>query len=261
MWGNMKNSYNAVLWVFLLALFANAEEVPQPLTPLPNDSSLATAPDSSLVIIPNSSLVVVKESSPQGNSSSIVMVCEPEKIDYQKNLRMVAYLNPLQLFLGAAYNMFMLTSTIEKPLSLGRSVIIQPTIWFGSSDGFIADILEYEKLARLGSGVGIRQYVTDKGYGFYLQAIASAYYIHAKQIQLKEENDDYWSGWEMKSWKKVNGVIGEFMLYAGSAHKWQNMSFFYEGGLGLGYDGTDTHQIGYTNRLVANFNLGIGIPF
>jgi len=206
----MKISGNAILLVFFLTLFANAEQ---------------------------------------------------EK-DYQKNLRMVAYLHPASLFLGAAYNMFMLTSTIESPLSLSNSVIIQPTIWLGSSNGYIAEVVEYENLARLGMGIGIRQYATDKGSGFYLQAIGSLYYTYAESISHKEDNEGH--GYPLKeitTWKKVRGVLGELMFYIGSAHKWQNTSFFYEGGLGFGYDGTDTFQIGYINMLVANFNLGIGIPF
>jgi len=207
----MKNSGNAILLVFFLTLFANAEQ---------------------------------------------------EK-DYQENLRTVAYLHPASLFLGAAYNMFMLTSTIESPLSLSNSIIIQPTIWLGSSNGYIAEVVEYENLRRLGIGMGIRQYATDKGSGFYLQAMASAYYTYAESISYKE-NYEGSSSYPLKgitTWKKVRGVLGEFMLYIGSAHKWQNTSFFYEGGLGFGYDGTDTFQIGYINMLVANFNLGIGMPF
>jgi len=259
MWGNMKNSCNVILFVFFLALFANAQEVPPPPAlsndslPLSTDSSPS---DSSLVVAQKSSSSVAQES-----SSSIAKTCEQEKPDYQKNLRMVAYLNPFQLFYGAAYNMLMFTSTVEKPLSLSRSLIIQPTIWLGSSDGFIADVVEYENLKRLGGGIGIRQYATDKGSGFYLQAIAGVYYNSAKSLQYKEENDDYWGNYKIKSWTEVKCVLGELMLYIGSAHKWQNISFFYEGGLGFGYDGTDTFKMGYINKLAANFNLGLGIPF
>ncbi|GBU25830.1 hypothetical protein R83H12_02489 [Fibrobacteria bacterium R8-3-H12] len=253
----MKNSCKAVLLVFLFALLANAQEAPPPLSNEP-------VPDSSLATIPNDSLAVAKESSSsiaqvQKSSSSIAIACEQKKADYQKNLRVAAYLHPLSLFYGAAYNMLMFASTIEKPLNLSKSVIIQPTIWLGSSDGYIHDVVEYEKLIKLGTGIGIRQYATDKGSGFYLQAIASAYYTSAESLQYKEEN--YWDGYKIKSWTKVKCVLGELMLYIGRAHKWQNISFFYEGGLGLGYDGTDTFKIGYINKLASNFNLGMGVPF
>jgi len=224
----MKNSGNVILLVFFLTLFANAGEV----LPLSNDS---------------------------------LQTCEQEKPDYQKNLRTVAYLHPTSLFLGAAYNMFLFTSTIENPLSLGNSIIIQPTMWFGSSDLYIAELVNYENLRRLGMGIGIRQYATDKGSGFYLQAMAGAYYTYAESISIKEYNGDEDKNKyplnKITTWRKVRSVLSEVMLYIGSAHKWQNVSFFYEAGLGFGYDGTDTFKIGYFNKLATNFNLGIGIPF
>jgi len=164
--------------------------------------------------------------------------------DYQKNLRVVAYWHPAPLFLGAADDLFMLNSTIEVPLNLSSSVVFQPAVWLGSSNGDIFGV-EYEKLIRFGSGVGLRRYVADKGCGFYLQAVASAYYVSAKRIE---------------HWKKVNGAVTELMLYAGAAHKWQSVSFFYEGGMGFGYDGTETRQIGYDNRLTIALNIGIGLP-
>ncbi|MDR2595180.1 MAG: hypothetical protein LBC87_10480 [Fibromonadaceae bacterium] len=250
----MKSSCNVILLVFFLVLFANAQEVLPP--PALSNDSLPLPIDSSLVVAQESSSSVVQES-----SSSIANMCEQEKPDYQKNLRMVAYLNPFQLFYGAAYNMLMFTSTVEKPLSLSRSLIIQPTVWLGSSDEFIADIVEYEDLKRFGGGIGIRQYATDKGSGFYFQAIASAYYTSAKKLQYKEENESYWNDYRIKSWTNVKCVLGELMLYIGSAHKWQNISFFYEGGLGFGYDGTNTFKIGYINKLASNFNFGLGLPF
>ncbi|MDR2582402.1 MAG: hypothetical protein LBC75_02860 [Fibromonadaceae bacterium] len=258
----MKKSCNAVLLILFLALFANAQES----LPLPSDSSLAITPiDSSLRV---DSLLVTKAIEPikveekkteETKVSKKYDTYNPE--DYQKNLRLVAYLHPLSLFYGAAYNMFMFSSTIEKPLNLSNSVVIQPTIWLGNSDGYIGDAVEYEGLKRFGTGIGIRQYATSKGYGFYLQAMASAYYISASKLQYKEDNDDIWNGYEIKSWTKVKGVVGELMFYVGAAHKWQNISFFYEGGLGFGYDGTETFQMGYINRLAANFNMGVGIPF
>ncbi len=261
----MKNSCNAVLLVLFLALFANAQEAPLPLS---NDSSLVQAPDSSLAIAPDTSLAVAKESSSsiaivQKSSSSIAMAFKSEKPDYQKNLRNVVYLNPLALFFGAANNMFMFSSAVEIPLNLGNSVIVQPVVWLGSSNGYISlDDVEYEKLVRIGSGIGMRRYAHNKGQGFYLQAIASAYYISAESISHKETPDDDYSGREkIRSWIKVQGMIGDLILYVGAAHKWQNISFFYEGGAGFGYDGTDTYQIGYINKLVFSFNVGLGIPF
>jgi len=281
----MKNSCKVVLSVFLLVLFANAQEVPPPLS---SDSSLATTPTNSLSIAVDSSLAVTREYS--HSSFPIAKASEQEKAkkkgdekktskkseeynpeDYQKNLRIGAYFHPLPFIFGAAYNMFMFTSTIEVPLNLGSSVIIQPTVWLGSSDGYIPDVVksiyfmedkvEYKKLKRVGSGIGFRQYAFDKSEGLYLQAIASAYYIKAESLQHKKDSDDSDSWGEIDSYKNLKGVVGEFMLYLGSVHKWQNISFSYEGGLGFGYDGTDTYQMGYTNRLVTNFNICVGIPF
>jgi len=179
----------------------------------------------------------------------------------EKKLRVVVYLHPLPFFVGAAYNMFMFNSTVELPLSLSNSMVIQPAIWLGSSDGFILDAVEYEDLVRVGSGVGLRHYANNKGYGFYLQGIASIYYFQAESIQHKEDGDDnYWRS-KITTWKKVKGTVGELMFYIGAAHKWQNMSLSYEGGLGLGYDGTKTYQLGYINKLATNFNICVGIPF
>jgi len=170
-----------------------------------------------------------------------------EEPDYQKNLRVVAYLHPIPLFLGAANDIFMFNSTVEVPLNLNSSVIVQPAVWLGSSDGSILGV-EYEKLVRFGTGIGLRRYAMDKGYGFYLQTIAGVYYFSADKVDDEEK------------WSKVKGAVYELMLYAGSSHKWQNVSFFYELGMGFGYDGSDSKQLGYVNKLVASFNLGLGIP-
>jgi len=154
--------------------------------------------------------------------------------------------------------MFMFGSTVEIPLSLSNSVVVQPTVWLGSSEGYIVDDVQYEKLRRAGLGIGLRRYALNKGQGFYLQTVASMYYISAESISHIESNDN--SRKNGTTWIKVKGTIGELMFYIGAAHKWQNLSMFYEGGLGYGYDGTNTYQMGYMNRLVANFNLGVGIP-
>jgi len=253
----MKNSCNAVLLVLFLALFANAQES-QPL--LSNDSSLAITQDSSLVAAQESSSSIAQES-----SSSITIECEqknkkyaPE--DYQKNLRVSAYLNPLALFFGAANNMFMFNSIVEIPLDLGNSVIIQPAVWLGSSNRYITvfEDVEFEKLIRIGSGIGMRRYAYNKSQGFYLQAIAGAYYISAESISKKDDSD--WHP-DITTWKKVNGLVGDLVFYLGSTHKWENISFFYEFGAGFGYDGTDTYQLGYINKLVLSLNAGLGIPF
>jgi hypothetical protein len=172
----------------------------------------------------------------------LALLANAQEPDYQKNLRSVAYLHPVPLFFGAAHDMFMFNSTYEIPLNLSNSVVIQPAVWLGSSDELYP---EYEKLIRVGSGIGLRRYATDKGYGFYLQAVASAYYVSAEKIE---------------RWEKVRGGVGELMLYVGSAHKWQNVGFFYEFGMGFGYDGTKTRQYGYINSLATSFNLGLGIP-
>jgi hypothetical protein len=268
----MKNSCNAVLLISLLAVFANAQDTPPPL---PSDSSLAIVPDSSLPIAQESSLPIAQDSSlpivqdssspiAQESSLPIANASGQEKKDYQKNLRAVVYLHPLPLFFGAAYNMFMFSSTYEMPLDLSNSVVIQPTVWLGSSDGFIANTVEYEKLKRIGGGIGIRHYAVDKGQGFYLQTVASAYYINAESISHKEENssDDGWYLYDkITTWTKVKGMVSELMFYIGVVHKWQNMNFSYEGGMGFGYDGTKTFQMGYINRLATNFNINVGIPF
>jgi len=178
----------------------------------------------------------------------------------KNNLRVGAYLHPLSLFFGAAYNMFMFSSTVEVPLSLRNSVVIQPTVWLGDSHGYIYDFVEYEKLKRAGGGIGMRHYAADKGEGFYLQAVASAYYLSAESISHKEAEDERLKIPQITTWIKVKGLVGELMFYIGASQKWQNINMFYEGGLGFGYDGTETFQMGYLNRLVANFNFGIGIP-
>jgi len=279
----MKNLCKAVLAVFFFAFLVNAQESP---TPLSSDGSLkvdsATVSETDTLKLDYDrkkfreamEAEIEKQKEAEGKKveeknveeKKIAKKCgEYNPEDYQKNLRMTAYLHPLSFFYGAAYNMLMFTSTIEKPLNLSKSVIIQPTVWLGSSDGYIGDIVEYEKLTRLGGGIGIRQYAVNKGQGFYLQAIASAYYISANGISHKEGDGDEDYGRyprdKITTWANVKSVLGELMLYVGSAHKWQNLNFFFEGGFGLGYDGTDTFKMGYINKLAANFNLGLGIPF
>ncbi|MDR2582403.1 MAG: hypothetical protein LBC75_02865 [Fibromonadaceae bacterium] len=272
----MKKSCRVVLFIFLLALFANAEESP---IPLPSDNSLTA-----------DSLLATKASEPEkaekkaeekkGKEEKTNKKSKPyNPEDYQKNLRTMVYLHPLQLFYGAAANMFMFSSTIEKPLNLNNSVVIQPVVWLGSSDGYIPNVnvfnniisfddreekLKYESLVRIGSGIGLRHYILNKAEGFYLQAIVSAYYFSAKSISSKEDDyDDYDYGYTptINIWTKVKGVVGEFMLYTGMVHKWENLSFLYEIGLGFGYDGTKTRQMGYINSLATNLNINIGMPF
>jgi len=265
----MKNSYRIVLSVFLLALFANAEES-SPIS-LPRDSSLTV-----------DSLLATKASEPEKVEKKIEeKKVEEEKIiktrktynpeDYQKNLRVSAYLSPLALFFGAANNMLMFSSTVEMPMNLRNSVVIQPVVWLGSSDGYIPDFnifdvlsyeqseLEYKGLIRIGSGIGLRNYILNKGIGIYLQAIVSVYYFSAKRISYKERDDyDYL---QPEIWTNVKGVVGELMLYTGLTRKWENISLLFELGLGFGYDATKTQQMGYINRLATNLNLSIGIPF
>jgi len=269
----MKKSCNAVLLVLFLALLANAQEAPPPLS---KDSSLAVTADSSLVVAKESSSSVAQVSSSSSiananeqkankNAEIMNLFKKTKKIDpedYQKNLRPVFYLNPLALFYGAANNMFMFSTAFEIPLDLGNSVIIQPAAWLGSSNEYIFfGEVEYEKLIRIGSGIGVRRYAYNRGQGFYLQAIASAYYISAESISYKETPDERSSYENIKSYIKVKGMVGDLIFYVGLAHKWQNISFFYEVGAGFGYDGTDTYQIGYVNKLVLSLNVGLGIPF
>jgi len=278
----MKNFCNAVLPILLFAFFANAQEAPLPLS---KDSSLAIPPDSSSVAkqgtppiqqgiygfpIVNSGTLEISEK--KSHKKETYKKCEesnPE--DYKKNLRVGVYFHPLPFIFGAKYNMFMFTSTVEVPLSLSNSVIIQPSLWLGSSDGFIPDVVkviyfsddevEYKKLKRVGTGIGLRNYVFNKGEGLFLSLVASTYYISAEKIQKREsDSDDYW-GEKIKLWKKVEGRIGELMFYVGATHKWQNISLSYEAGLGFGYDGTETYQMGYANKLATNLNVIVGIPF
>jgi len=248
--------------VLFFALFAVAQEAP---LILPNDSSSIAPP--------------APPAPPTATYQPVAPAIAPEKCDcsssniYEKNLRTAVYLHPLPLFWGAAYDLFMLNSTIEIPLSLSNSMIFQPTVWAGSSDGYvpILEELEYKNLIRAGSGIGIRRYARDRGQGFYLQAMLGIYYLSAKSLSYKEEDsyeeydDDYYyyrTVWDPKvtTWKKVRGVVCDLVLYAGFAHKWQNINLFYEGGLGFGYDGTRTQQVGYNNKLVLSFNLGLGLP-
>jgi len=260
----MKKSCSVALLVLFFALFANAQEQEVPPQeeppPLPKDSSLAVTPDSSASPMP----------APASKPEKIEKKAKEKKAeDYQQNLRVMAYFHPLPLFWGAAYNMFMFSSSFEIPLNLRNSIVVQPSVWFGSSDGHIPNItiflidndgseLQYEKLKRVGSGIGIRHYALDKGQGFYLQAMASAYYFSAKSVSSRTDGG-YWDERETV-WNKVDGFVGELMFYLGSTHKWQNVGFFYEVGLGFGYDDTKTQQLGYINRLATNFNIGIGIP-
>jgi len=265
----MKKSCSAALLVLLFALFANAQEVPpqevppqEVPPPLPKDSSLAMPPDASPASPNTSQPKKIEKKAEEKKASAKRDEFNPE--DYQKNLRVMAYFHPIPLFWGAAYNMFMFNSTFEIPLSLRNSVVVQPTAWFGSSDVYMPNMtiflvdngrIKYEKLIRIGSGIGIRHYALDKGQGFYLQSIASAYYFSAKSLSYRTD-DDFWKENE----NKVKGMVGELMFYMGSTHKWQNVGFFYEVGLGFGYDDTKTQQLGYINRLATNFNIGVGIP-
>jgi hypothetical protein len=283
----MKNSCNAALLVLLLALLVYAQEVLPAQgalpPPPPSDSSLAITPDSSLAVAPAPLPISIEQEKTEIKAETKIearIVEKREEKDYQKNLRTVVYLHPLPLFFGAAFDMFMFSSTFEIPLSLNNSVVIQPAIWLGSSNGYIPNLnifnilqedldeMEYKKLKRAGSGIGIRHYILDRGSGFYLQAIASAYYISAESISLKEFSGEYYDydrEITITTWTKLKGVVGELMGYVGLAHKWQNINLSYEVGLGYGYDGTKddkkTKQLGYINSLATNFNICLGIPF
>lgn len=263
----MKNFCRAVSLFLFFALFANAqEEVPlSPPLPPPNDSSVVEPQ-------PTPPQEVFAPVAPPPAPPPAAKAPEPAKPDYQKNLRMVAYLHPIPLFYGAANDLFMFSATLELPLNLNNSVVIQPVIWLGSSNGFFEDVnvinalsddrdeMRYEKLKRFGSSFGIRHYILERNSGFYLQAVAGLYYISAESLSYNKFIDTYYEE-KPYTYIKVKGAVAELMLYAGLAHKWQNISLAYEIGLGFGYDGTNTHQLGYINSLATNFNLCLGIPF
>jgi len=278
----MKRFCNTASLVFLLALFANAQEAPLPLS---TDSTLVVVPQENYtpapapVYAPASPMPIYVPAPLQVVSLQKASPPPENPQDYQKNLRVVAYLHPIPLFFGAANDFFMFNATIEVPLNLSNAFIIQPAVWLGTSDGFFDNInvfsvladevgeVEYKKLNRFGTSIGMRHYVLNRASGFYLQAVAGAYYFSADSITYREPDyDDYDYGYyssssEVTTWTKVKGMVAEFMLYTGMAHKWQNISLSYEIGLGFGFDGTDTHQLGYINSLATSFNICLGIPF
>jgi hypothetical protein len=157
------------------------------------------------------------------------------------NTRVSVYLHPISFFTYYAEDEIVVYSTVEIPLNLSFALIIYPDVWIDSKQ-----LDKYASVSRVGSGLGIRYFLNERGDGMYLQALADLHYY-----SIKDEL-------ELHGGK---GVSNTFMLYLGNAYKFRRVSIFSDIGVGIGNAKAKHKDILYSNKVYFDFSLGIGIPF
>lgn len=142
----------------------------------------------------------------------------------------------------------MLYSTIEIPINLSNSFIIQPSLW-----------LMWE-MSRVGSGFGIRHFLNGKGDGWYLQAMSSFYrYSYLAGSDFHTNEDVFKKGF----YADLLGYVG----YSFKKFKEENSRVFLDFGIGTLYPSKNIDKINgayvdkpFKNLLIdVNFGAGFSI--
>ncbi|MCL1955988.1 MAG: hypothetical protein FWF63_01575 [Fibromonadales bacterium] len=219
----MKTSYKSLAFIFLLIIFIsdanakyNKEQNNQKISIYGHPASLYMA-----YVVKNINIVDTGDGSPDEDQSPIY----------------TAYL------------------TVEIPLSLRYSLIIQPSLWYVEGGWYSADneILYVDKLFRLGSGIGLRHFVNGKGDGLYLQPMSSVHYY-----SIKESYND-------KDFYYKKGYYADLLGYLGYSWKYSFFSIFSDIGIGTIFPfGNSSYKVlvgGYNKPFTFDMNLGIGFSF
>jgi len=154
--------------------------------------------------------------------------------------------------------------TVEIPLSLRYSLIIQPSLWYhkNSSDNtyivYGEDTNEkiVDKLFRLGSGIGVRHFVNGKGDGLYFQAMSSVHHY-----SIKEENSLNSKGFYYKKgyYADLLGYLG----YSFSSWVFPSLKIFSDIGIGTIFPTNNPSVVvgAYKKPFTFDMNLGMGFSF
>jgi hypothetical protein len=181
---------------------------------------------------------------------------------------MSIYFHPFSLSLFSASAIY---STIEIPLNLNNSVIINPNFLYKTNTNLLWRLIypDDNSFFRLGSGIGLRSFLFGKGEGLYLQAMLGTYYVSKKQtkyayiyeeIALKSMYSGYAFDGEIENNREVEKRFFYFDVfsYVGYSWKFPDITIFAD----IGYGGIPRV---YTERDIPfplpDINIGIGIPF
>jgi len=191
-----------------------------------------------------------------------------EDDEEQDNQRISIYLHP-----GALYYAFMVGSiptivnaapiyfyllylTVEIPLSLSNSLIIQPSLLYNEHNGntYMANESNgnsIENMFRLGSGIGYRHFVNGKGDGLYLQVMSDFFYYSIKEEEESAYKKDFYA---------------DLLGYVGYSWKKSRLSIFSDIGIGVVSPSNDLSREVVTpglwkNSITFDANFGIGLSF
>jgi hypothetical protein len=197
---------------------------------------------------------------------SISDINAQETAEEHENTRMSIYFHPFSLSSVSA-----IYSTIEIPLNLNNSVIINPSFLYKTNTNLLWLLMypDGNYFFRLGSGIGLRSFLFGKGEGLYLQAMLGTYYVSKKQtkysyideeIALESMDSGYASDGEIENDREIEKRFFYFDVfsYVGYSWKFSGITIFAD----IGYGGI---PIVYTEKdiffTLPDINIGIGIPF
>ena len=137
--------------------------------------------------------------------------------------------------------------TLEKPLNQLTSLIIRPNFWYINNL-----VLDDDVPLRIGSDVGVRYYLSEKG-GF--GELGDGYYLQGSLgLFLFKFSEDIWLDSDYKQ-KSKNSFWFDVMFYVGKSWKFSEVTLSFD--IGLGFN--PTNNLGGT-AFIGDVNFCIGIP-
>jgi len=170
-----------------------------------------------------------------------------EDSEGQDNQRISIYLHPVSFYLSfLSDNTFLFYLTVEIPLNLSSSLIIQPSFLYEEHNRS-----SIERMFRSGSGLGYRHFVNGKGDGLYLQAMSDIFYYSIKEEEESAYKKDFYA---------------DLLGYVGYSWKKSRSSIFIDAGVGVVSPSNDLSRevvmLGlWENLITFDANFGIGISF
>jgi hypothetical protein len=197
----------------------------------------------------------------------------------QNNQKISIYLHPSSFLFGwmgsdidiyptgddiPTSHFYMIYLTVEIPLNLNNSLIIQPSLWYQEGMTGISGRTYYHQdmVKRLGPGIGFRHFIGD---GLYLQAMSSIYYysIEVEDGGWIKDND----GIDKYESTYKKGFYADLLGYLGYSWKGKIICTFSDIGIGFGYpSNSPTRELSAIlfkkqKPLIHDVNFGIGISF
>jgi hypothetical protein len=167
----------------------------------------------------------------------------------QKNTRVSVYLHPFSTYTGIL-EMNPIYLTVEVPFSLFNSLIIRPSLLNSNKD-------EYDNVFRLGSDIGFRHHLNEKGEGLYLQGQIGIFYYKRIDTDTKGGDDVIVGPFDFAlapfSDRHISkkSIWLDIMGYFGYSLKFSMVSMFFDIGFG----------VALFHKILPDINVGIGIPF